>query len=372
MTNTGNKGSIEIAHPHTIKKFELIERYVKSWAQKLMNTESCNGIIFIDCMCNSGIYVDEDGKEVHGTPIRVTEALADVAETYPHKQVELYFNDFTEAKIDMLKKYLPPKKSNFEIVTTAKDGNELLKWIGPQLKESQHMNYFLLYDPYDASIDWIALKPFFRHWGEVLINHMISDSLRAVGQVKKEDKKTKYTTTYQVGSIEEIVPYGSDRKAYERRVYEIINLMKGSATREYYVASFPFFNKKNALVYDLVHCTSHIAGFKLFKSTAWKIFDDQSSSKDRHGNQYQLTIDFENGGLTTQVDEYCYNLNDIADYIESEFSGISDVTWDQVWDLLDQHPLFPSEGYKTEIKRRIKSSAKVTYNKSNKTLSFRN
>ena len=41
---------ISKASPHTIKKFELIEEYIKSWAQKLMLTESCNGLIFIDCM----------------------------------------------------------------------------------------------------------------------------------------------------------------------------------------------------------------------------------------------------------------------------------------------------------------------------------
>lgn len=49
------KNIISKASPHTIKKFELIEEYIKSWAQKLLLTESCNGLIFIDCMCNSGV-----------------------------------------------------------------------------------------------------------------------------------------------------------------------------------------------------------------------------------------------------------------------------------------------------------------------------
>ena len=49
------KSVISKASPHTIKKFELIEEYIKSWAQKLLLTESCNGLIFIDCMCNSGV-----------------------------------------------------------------------------------------------------------------------------------------------------------------------------------------------------------------------------------------------------------------------------------------------------------------------------
>ena len=44
------KDLIDVAHPHTIRKFELIEEYIKSWAQKLMLNDRCNSIVFIDCM----------------------------------------------------------------------------------------------------------------------------------------------------------------------------------------------------------------------------------------------------------------------------------------------------------------------------------
>ena len=174
MANNNNSKIISDAHQHTVKKFELIETYIKSWAQKLMLTDSCSGIIFIDCMCNSGVYKDDDKNEVYGTPIRVANALLDVARIYPLKQVHLYFNDNDAKKIEELKKHIPTNERNFKIITTIKDGNELLKFIGPQLNKSTSMHYFLLYDPYDASIDWDALLPFFRNWGEVLINHMIS------------------------------------------------------------------------------------------------------------------------------------------------------------------------------------------------------
>lgn len=77
---------ISKASPHTIKKFELIEEYVKSWAQKLMLNSFCNTLVFIDCMCNSGIYInDETGLQIEGTPVRVAKVLLDVARTYPGK-----------------------------------------------------------------------------------------------------------------------------------------------------------------------------------------------------------------------------------------------------------------------------------------------
>ncbi len=357
MANNNNSKIISDAHQHTVKKFELIETYIKSWAQKLMLTDSCSGIIFIDCMCNSGVYKDDDKNEVYGTPIRVANALLDVARIYPLKQVHLYFNDNDAKKIEELKKHIPTNERNFKIITTIKDGNELLKFIGPQLNKSTSMHYFLLYDPYDASIDWDALLPFFRNWGEVLINHMISDSVRAIPQVKREEKKKKYEGTYQVSSISELVPYGSNQAAYEKRILDIIEHMKGSTERKYFVSAFPFFNTKNSLVYDLVHCTNHEKGFKLFKSTAWKTFDDKSSGKNKRGNERQLMFDLVSGEAITcsEIDEYCYDLYNLAAYVQNNFRGCENVKLIEIWEFIDAHPIFPSDGYKPDIKRLLKN-----------------
>lgn len=87
---------IDEAKPHTIKKFELIEEYVKSWAQKLLNYSECTEIIFIDCMCNSGIYLNQKGQEVYGTPIRISNVLAEVIKQYPKKKARVYLNDFSK------------------------------------------------------------------------------------------------------------------------------------------------------------------------------------------------------------------------------------------------------------------------------------
>ncbi len=84
---------IDTAHPHTIKKFKLIEEYVKAWAQKLLNAESCNGIVFIDCMSNSGVYKDDSGNEIIGTPIRVSSYISEIMKSYPAKHAWCYFND---------------------------------------------------------------------------------------------------------------------------------------------------------------------------------------------------------------------------------------------------------------------------------------
>ena len=361
MASSNNKELISRASPHTIKKFELIEEYIKSWAQKLMLNQYCNGIIFIDCMCNSGLYHDDDVM-VEGTPIRVAKVLRDVAGQYPHKQVYLYFNDIDQAKTDLLKTKLPDDKGNYHIVVTHKDGNALLKEIGGKLDQGKHLHYFLLYDPYDASIDWEALLPFFRNWGEVLINHMVLDPVRAITQVKKSSTKVKYESTY-LDEFENLVPFGSDINAYEKRVEEIIEALKGK--RRYFVAAFPFYNSQNSQMYSLIHCTSNIEGFKLYKKSAWKTFGARSSTYNSHINTNQMAFDMTGNGLfTTCTDESCFGITDIAKYLSKAFAGRANVPLQEMWDYLVDHPIFPSDIYRKEIRADLTGIFGATFNMS--------
>ena len=358
MSSSNNFEIISRASPHTKKKFELIENYIETWAQKLMNNPACNGLIFIDCMCNSGVYYGDDDEEVLGTPIRVSKILREVAGQYPGKQVYLYFNDLSAEKIELLKTRLPEDKKNYHTIITNRDGNELLKEMGAKLNQRNKLHYFLLYDPYDASIDWEALLPFFRNWGEVMINHMVSDPVRAITQVKKQTKKEKYENTY-LTDFANLVPFGSDKTAYEARVEKIINHLKGQ--RRYFVAAFPFYNSQNFQMYSLIHCTSNKEGFKLYKKTAWKTFGAKSSTKNTHGNEQQMTLDFEGtGAITLPTDESCFFVTDIAKYIQKVFAGRENVPLSELWSLLDDHPIFPSEGYRPEIRSELKNTYGAT------------
>lgn len=353
MASSNNNETISRASLHTQKKFELIEKYIMPWAQKLMNNASCKGLVFIDCMCNSSLYHDENGETIEGTPLRVARILRDIAGQYPFKQVYLYFNDRDAAKTALLSEKVPKETANFHIEITCKDASELLKTIGPKL-DQPNLHYFLLYDPYDASIDWEALLPFFRYWGEVMINHMVSDPIRAISQVKKESTMQKYEGTYRVSDFEQLVPFGSDKAAYEKRVLQIINALKGQ--RRYYVAAYPFYNTQNSQMYSLIHCTSNPVGFELYKKTAWQTFGDHSSNKNTHGNENQLMLNFDGSGtITTMTDESCFNVRDIAKYIQYRFKGKRDVPLEEVYRSLESHPIFPADGYRSQIKDHLKT-----------------
>ena len=199
-----------------------------------------------------------------------------------------------------------------------------------------------------------------------MINHMVSDTIRAITQVRREATKEKYASTY-LTDFEKLIPFGSDKRAYEKRVEEIIQILKGQ--RRYFVGAFPFYNTQNSQLYSLIHCTSNIEGFKLYKQVAWKTFGGKSSTKDTHGGHYQLAFDFSNDGfLAPATDESCFFISDIAKYLQKTFAGQTDVPLETVWESLDYHPIFPTKGYRPEIKDELKTTYGATIGRS--TISF--
>ena len=244
-----------------------------------------------------------------------------------------------------------------------KDANELLKSISTDLKKYKNYSYFLFYDPYNASIDWDALQPYFNHWGEVLINHMVSDTIRGISQVKDENKKQKYLQTYEAQDINEIVKY-KNKDELEKKVEDMIK-DKHSRPSPYYISHFPFFNSKNVIVYNLIHCTASDKGFALFKKHSWKVFGNKSSLKDRHGTDNQLSFSFETEDTEIETDENCYSIYDIAAYLNKKFKGQENVPLNNIWKALEVHPIFPSDGYKKEIKNILKKDFGADIKKNN-------
>lgn len=366
MSSINNYKIISTASPHTIKKFELIEKYVESWAQKLLNSTKCNDLIFIDCMSNSGEYISsEDNAQVYGTPVRVAAILRKAAKQYPEKKIKVILNDYDKNKVDHLKKLIGDSCDNFLILYKTEEANELLKKIGPGLQKISGAHCLLVYDPYDASIDWEAVTPFINSWSEVIINHMVSDPIRALGVIKKDEKKKKYEKTYK-SPFEELIPYGTDKIAYEKRVHQIIKEIRKSEKRKYYISSYPFFIRTNNIEYNLIHCTSHIKGFNLYKTTAWQVFGGHSSDKNLHGKENQFVLEGfnDNEMLSTATDTDCYTLHNVAEYLQKTFEGQQNVPLVKVWKELEVHPIFPSDGFRKEIKNILVESYGATLNKS--------
>ena len=114
-----------------------------------MLNQKCRGIVYIDCMSNSGIYKDDKGEEIKGTPLLVSEIIAEAMTRYTNKQAYIYFNDLDSGKIDLLKTRLPKQTGNFTIYTESMDANILLRKIGIQF--STMFSDCLLYTSLDPS-----------------------------------------------------------------------------------------------------------------------------------------------------------------------------------------------------------------------------
>ena len=160
MASTKKNDVISMASPHTIKKFELISEYVKAWINILLLNPKCRGIVYIDCMSNSGVYRNDEGNEIKGTPLLASEIIAEAMKRYTDKQAYLYFNDKDQNKIDLLSTRLPKQTRNFHVNMEVMDANELLRKIGTQFTtQFKDMHFLLIYDPYDAHIEWDAMMP---------------------------------------------------------------------------------------------------------------------------------------------------------------------------------------------------------------------
>ena len=149
--------------------------------------------------------------------------------------------------------------------------------------------------------------------------------------------------------FDELAESVGDRKDYERRLQNIIEDLCRQLNQKYYVATVPFFITTNALIYDLVFFTKNIEGFKKFKTVAWKTFGGKSSNQNTHGKEKQIFL-FD----MPPEDKNCYFVSDIADYIIDNFKGQTAVPLKKIWDFVDEHPIFPTDGYKSDIKDELK------------------
>ena len=142
---------------------------MEAWAYKILNYHGnpgyapASGVIFIDCMSNSGVYKDINGNRVEGTALRVAQCLNKVFANYPSKKAILIFNDLESARVDCLKSEIEKLQLNHvEVYYKNQDCNAFLRELDLESYKNKY-HTLLLYDPYNASIDWDAITPISVH-----------------------------------------------------------------------------------------------------------------------------------------------------------------------------------------------------------------
>ena len=175
----------------------------------------------------------------------------------------------------------------------------------------------------------------------------------------------RYEETYQrdIDSLKE-----TDKRELDKIIVSIIKNNVQKTNANYYISLAPFYSRRNGKLYSLIHCTSNIEGIKLYKRITWKTFGNKSSLKKTHYDNNQPTFDFgAEIALQETADPECYTVSDIAKYIFETFNTKKVVLLKEIYADLDKHPIFPSDGYKNEIKAELK---KIGIKISNTTITF--
>ena len=93
-----NEKYLDEAKLHTQYKIKYIKDYVRRWLNVAINYRQRN-IVFIDSMCNAGIY--KNG--IKGTCIEVIELFIEYARENQNKQFYVFLNDYDKNKVNILK-----------------------------------------------------------------------------------------------------------------------------------------------------------------------------------------------------------------------------------------------------------------------------
>lgn len=337
---------------HTIQKSNLVSEYVKNWSYKLLGAPNCSKLVYIDCMCNNGLYYFKFNTE-EGTPIKVVRKLCEPANKYRDKEILVFFNDNDEEKINQLRKLISERISeippNIKIEYSSIDASDFLK--SKQKEVLKNRNHSLLfYDPYKTVAKWDALKPYLNTWGEVIINHMTSDPSRGIKGAKIAVQR--YEEFYN-DSIDNLKNYSIED--YHKKLLTQLKEMISVGNYPSYISWTSFFNEKESHVYDLIYVTKNLKGLVLYKRTSFKIANGQTNMK--HNNQSIGQISLDLGGETKFSYLTNYTIDTIAKYLVDKYrkEGQLKVLISDVWKYLDLHPVFPSEGYKAEYKSALKA-----------------
>ncbi|HHY21417.1 MAG TPA: hypothetical protein GX525_05930, partial [Bacilli bacterium] len=238
----------EKIHIGTKRKIDFISSYTQSWSNKVLRYKpkygrQSDGIVFIDCMSNSGLYCFQE-EIIDGTSKRIQKIFDGQSKReYEDKDFILVVNDREIDKINCqycIWDNSYSKRTNYEKRIFNKDVDDFLKTDGLNLlDEAKRKNYHILlfYDPYDIRFNWKFLKPFLEYPKcDVIITHFWSnDTIRAVGQVTKKDVKDKYEMAYNV-KFEILENYFLDKSFYEKAQYlreRFVSVIKEMAPRKH-------------------------------------------------------------------------------------------------------------------------------------------
>ena len=265
---------LDEAKLHTQYKIKYIKDYVEKWLNVATNCSKKN-ILFIDCMCNAGIY--KNG--VSGTCVEVVELFIKYATNNKNKTFYVFLNDYDQHKIKILKELLSKYNLplNLKIKINNMDVVDYLKLLinNNILDESW---FTLLYiDPYNFGVPDLlsTIKNFVnKYYCEVLFNYFSSDIARNKNNKYAKNKMSKIKDELSSVITDININYDENREILNK----LIKTYKNTKNIKYSFA-YRFNNKNNTELYYIIFFTPNKRGLELIKESIWKIFNGEESFK---------------------------------------------------------------------------------------------
>ena len=269
-----NGKCLDEAKLHTQYKIKYIKDYVRRWLNVAVNSRQRN-IVFIDSMCNAGIY--KNG--VKGTCIEVIELFIEYAKENQAKQFYVFLNDYDQDKIMVLKKLISNYNTpnNLRINITDKD---VVKYLTLLIEKNIFSNscFTLLYtDPCNFGIPNLltTIKTFIdKFYCELLFNYFSSDVTRNKNNTSAKNKMSKIKN--ELSSV--ITDINIDDDENKEILNKLISTYKDTKNIKYSFA-YRFNNTNNAELYYIIFFTPNKRGLELIKESIWKVFNGEESFK---------------------------------------------------------------------------------------------
>jgi|GEM_PF-6520177 len=357
-------------HIGTLKKIKFMNKYIHSWYRKIFSYlpkfgSPYQGVVFIDCMSNSGVYVFNN--ELHdGTSTKALKAFnwKHTEEKIVGKDFKIIVNDKDLQRItcqQCIWNNTPKINQKLTYDFFQKDVREFLKEDANKIlleAKKRKFHTLLFYDPYDLLIDWEALKPFLESKSvDIILTHFwMNDTKRAINQVVKEEAKNKYINAYGL-SYEDLRERYNKMSSFEQNEFlrkQLIDQIMKHGANEKKFGYAPIFNDRNNVVYDIVIVSISNAATKLFRSEMYNLYKNVANS-DGGTEQLSLfgtedTSYSESRKLFNEMQLF-YSYNYFAEVAASDFSG-KEVSQENFNDYLNNHE-FIAPNCKKELKKRL-------------------
>lgn len=269
-----NEKYLDEAKLHTQYKIKYIKDYVRRWLNVAVNYRQKN-IVFIDSMCNAGIY--KNG--IKGTCIEIVELFIEYAKENQLKQFYVFLNDYDKDKIRVLNELISNYNMPNNLKINIKD-KDVVEYLSLLIEKNTFSNscFTLLYtDPYNFGIPNLltTIKTFIdKFYCELLFNYFSSDVTRNKNNISAKNKMSKIKN--ELSSV--ITDINIDDDKNKEILNKLISTYKNTKNIKYSFA-YRFNNTNNAELYYIIFFTPSKRGLELIKESIWEVFNGEESFK---------------------------------------------------------------------------------------------